>query len=88
MWKFSMDRHALQSKARDDGNLFFQQDSRSCGTPKEAEMVFFKQSTDSKICGNRKNAENVFFNTHKGGRICDEKALFYKRGRRDFTRRK
>ncbi|STO96220.1 hypothetical protein [Helicobacter canis] len=54
MWKFSMDRHALQSKARDDNkkvdssvfmdchdfasaksrndrNLFFQQDSRSCG---------------------------------------------------------
>ena len=51
MWKFSMDRHALQSKARDDRkkadsrdchdfasaksrndrNLFFQQDSRSCG---------------------------------------------------------
>lgn len=31
MWKFSVDRHALQGKARDDGNLFFQQDSRSCG---------------------------------------------------------
>ena len=36
-----MDRHAACA-ARDDRNLFFQQDSRSCGTPKEAEMVFFK----------------------------------------------
>ena len=45
-----MDCHDFASaKSRNDRNLFFQQDSRHCGTPKEVENVFSKKA--SRILG-------------------------------------